>query len=71
MGASDVVYPEWLAVAGETQGAELGDGVVLDVRDLAEPRTGVLTVAVGGGWSATVEAGPQPAGREPMEMAAS
>lgn len=61
----DVEAPGWLAIAGTTEGAELGDGVALDVLDLAEPRTGLLSVAAGGGWSASVEAGPQPAGRQP------
>jgi len=65
VNASEVEAPEWLAIAGETQDAELGDGVVLDVLDLPEPRTGPLTAAHSEVWSSTVEAGPQPAGRQP------
>ncbi|MGW6278415.1 ImmA/IrrE family metallo-endopeptidase [Kribbella sp. NPDC055071] len=65
--AAQVHAPAWLAVAGTTAGAEFADGVVLDVVDLAEPHTGLLTVEAEAdpGWTLTVEAGPQPAGRQP------
>ncbi|WP_436700673.1 ImmA/IrrE family metallo-endopeptidase [Nocardioides sp. BYT-33-1] len=62
---SQVHAPEWLAVAGTTAGAYFADGVVLDVVDLAEPHTGLLTVEAGAGWTLAVEAGPQPVGRQP------
>lgn len=65
VAVTQVHAPAWLAVAGTTAGAEFADGVVLDVVDLAEPRTGQLIVEAEAGWTLTVEAGPQPAGRQP------
>lgn len=64
---AQVHAPAWLAVAGTTAEAEFADGVVLDVVDLAEPHTGLLTVDAGvdAGLTVMVEAGPQPAGRQP------
>lgn len=63
--AAQVRPPEWLVAAGTTTGAEFADGVALDVVDLAEPHTGLLTVEAEVGWTLTIEAGPQPAGRQP------
>ena len=66
VAAGQIHAPAWLSVAGSTAGAEFADGVVLDVLDLAEPHIGLLTVAAGAdpGWALTVQAGPQPAGRQ-------
>jgi len=65
VAAGQVRAPAWLVAAGTTTGAEFADGVALDVVDLAEPHTGLLTVETEVGWTLTIEAGPQPAGRQP------